>query len=231
MGRLFGEFDRSLALSRSVFGQTPLASLNDNYGGNILATLHSLPENEPSGHQSQASSPKGPQIKDHNWNEVWRKAIDRGEEDCPICMCQMEPVHFAAEAYLRGGSMLVRELGDDGAPSHEKEHAAEYMPVHTDDSCAHLCWSSFNSRDVSTGQEGDRKKQMLGESRDGQGSNKWASMGAKCRLQRPACAKAILLLSCSHAFHKTVRIRNHHRCSCFTAEISDSRSSGAYDRI
>lgn len=211
--RLFGEFDRSLALSRSVFGQTPSVSTmeangfpfsNGSPGGNMLTTLG------PSEHQSPASLLKGPR-EDHDWNEVWQKAVDRGEYDCPICMCQMEPIHLAVEENSRASSMLLRDLGDDGAPSHGKAHAAEYVPIHSNDSFEHWQrWPSLNSRDVRTihrekisRQEGDRRKQMLGESRDGPG----ASMGAKCRFQRPVYAKAMLLLSCSHAFHKTVGMR------------------------
>ncbi|CAN0333238.1 unnamed protein product, partial [Scytosiphon promiscuus] len=53
--RLFGEFDRSLAFSRQVFGQASTAATEND-------TL---------------------------WTEAWRRARDRGEDECPICMCPM----------------------------------------------------------------------------------------------------------------------------------------------
>lgn len=127
--RLFGEFDGSLAFSRQIFGYTSAAAPatgtssvisgapgedRDDHAGNICAARLS----------SETSTVKGE--NEMMWTEAWRKAGDRGEDECPICMCHMEPVVFSTEkAKIKDGSALTISLL---VPQPPTETVENYIP-------------------------------------------------------------------------------------------------------
>ncbi|CAM9321601.1 unnamed protein product, partial [Hapterophycus canaliculatus] len=93
--RLLGELDRSLAFSRHVFGHTsataPVSAGSATISGAPGGSRGNADGNTRAADLS-SEEPPGKEEKERLWTEAWRKAGDRGEDECPICMCPMEPI-------------------------------------------------------------------------------------------------------------------------------------------
>lgn len=137
------------------------------------------------------------------WEEAWRKADDRGDNECPICMCEMEPLGApgASACVNAPGSsdikmtMSVSNAGDSGVES---------APVYPSDK---------GVGDVGQEQTGGRGRKGRGQRRGGgttQSGMPCVSGNRSCEEQRRRAQnagdrrKARLLLSCSHVFHEKV---------------------------
>ena len=146
--------------------------------------------------------------------------MDRGEADCPICICPMEAIHIAREANARTLCAL-----EEGAVSHVHEsrgessaegYAAEHTTIHHPDGyrlLGGLLDRLTPSREGMYSQGGGTGS-MQGRTSVNREIGTLTTPGDKHRRQRAAGArertsKATLLLSCSHVFHKAVSTRSN----------------------
>ncbi|CAN0267681.1 unnamed protein product [Ascophyllum nodosum] len=217
--RLFAEFDRGLAFSRQVFGPRPSSpgvhASPCNDGRNSPGTSRSVDDKEPGCCYPDFSSVGGPESKpdEHKWKEACRRAMDRGEADCPICICPMEAIHIAREANARTLCAL-----EEGAVSHVHEsrgessaegYAAEHTTIHHPDGYRLLGGPLDRLTPSREGMysQGGGTGSMQGRTSVNREIGTLTTPGDKHRRQRAAGArertsKATLLLSCSHVFHK-----------------------------
>lgn len=213
--RLFGEFDRSLAFSREVFGPARAATSPgslDGSGGN----------NDQVGSGGPAVASENSDREKTLWKEAWRKAEERGEDECPICMCSMMPV-FANDS---DGN------DDDNDDDNTEKHGAQEKgatgvnkqvgpPPNTEETAAaFLATQRGRTTDVEVvvveeeegqGERGQGegrgvprgRQHMAGD--EGGGTTKATQKRRRRRRQGDAGnQRERLLLSCSHVFHKAV---------------------------
>ncbi|CBN79448.1 conserved unknown protein [Ectocarpus siliculosus] len=235
--RLFGEFDRSLAFSRQVFGPaststdplTATTATSSTEGNNNNNNNNgSLSSSSTVGNDSTTVTPS----KERRvvvWKEAWVKAGERAEDECPICMCPMQPIPPSTSGDCNdgtgtdaAGSLLPSER--DAAASEDIARAAAVTesPLKTDPpEAASKSQRGVGEADVEeaaplpTGEGNwpDVRRaggpQHVAEEKHGvTPAGSVAAPMSKVGEHRPPRAvrkqRERLLLSCSHVFHKAV---------------------------
>ncbi|CAN0135191.1 unnamed protein product, partial [Ectocarpus fasciculatus] len=142
--RLFGEFDRSLAFSRQVFGPAststdPLAetSATSSAEGNNNNNNNNNGSHSSSSTVDDESTTATP-AKERRvvvWKEAWIKAGERAEDECPICMCPMQPIPPSGDRDDGSGTDVAGSVPpseSDATASEDIARAAAESPSKTD---------------------------------------------------------------------------------------------------
>ncbi|CAM9262582.1 unnamed protein product [Ectocarpus sp. 8 AP-2014] len=234
--RLFGEFDRSLAFSRQVFGP---ASTSTNLLAATTGTSstegnnNNNNNNNNNGNLSSSSTvgnecTKVTPAKERRvvvWKEAWIKAGERAEDECPICMCPMQPIPPTGDRHDGTGTDATESLlpsERDVAASEDIARAAAVAesPSKTDPpEAGSKSQRGVGEADVEdaaslpTGEGGwpderrARGPQHVAEEKHGvTPAGSVAAPMSKVGEHRPPRAvrkqRERFLLSCSHVFHK-----------------------------
>eukprot|EP00903_Cladosiphon_okamuranus_P011348 g10696.t1 len=209
--RLFGEFDRSLAFSREVFGpvaartSSPNSSVNvrrRSTGGQVVG--NGVPEFVPG---------KPERDKTLLWNDAWRKAEKRGEDECPICMGSMVPILAREEGPQSKG--VIGADQEVRSPSSSEETAGESSASRRDRTtnigAVEVGGGQGNRgerggrRVLAVRQQQQREKERCGTNTATTTTDRRGGKEGRERRRRPVEAgdqRQTLLLSCSHVFHK-----------------------------
>lgn len=232
--RLFGEFDRSLAFSREVFGPASSTTSPDPLNASRRSSHDQAGRGSPE--VVPGTSDRGQTL----WQDAWRKAEEREEDECPICMCSMIPV---------SGSNKNNKTERDGAQEKGVLGANQEIrsPPDTEETAAGLLSATrrdrtANAEVVEAGEgrdkagEGEGRGVPRGRQRtagdEGGGTTKARraeKRGTKGGSRRRRQAevgnqrKKRLLLSCSHVFHKAVSPRGG-----FAIQRATTRCFGVY---
>lgn len=217
--RLFGELDLSLAFSREVFGPAPGTASTGPLDGRSSS-------NDQADSGSPEAAPGTPDEKQSLWKDAWRKAEEREEDECPICMCSMMPVsannnnnnskNNTEQEGAQGREILGANQEIRSTLSTEKEATAELSPAGRDRTTSAEAVEVEEGQDRGAEGEGRgvasrRRLQMAGD--DGGGATNATEErrrrggNRRRRQEEVGDQRKRLLLSCSHVFHKAVSPR------------------------
>ncbi|CAM9582424.1 unnamed protein product [Ectocarpus sp. 4 AP-2014] len=236
--RLFGEFDRSLAFSRQVFGPTststdPLTATtatgrtdgnNNNNNNGCLSSSSTV------GKESKKATP-AKERRVMVWKQAWIKAGERAEDECPICMCPMQPIPPSGDHDNGTGTDATSTLlpsGRDVAAPEDIVRAAAVAesPLKTDPPEAGSKYQrgvgKVDVKDAAPVPTGDGERpdvrraggsqhvaeEKCGVTPSGSGGAPMSKVGKGGELGEDRPPRAVrkqrerLLLSCSHVFHE-----------------------------
>lgn len=141
----------------------------------------------------EASASSEATEEERMWEQAWHQAAQRAEDECPICMCAMQPMNETRNPHAqysehkndvqgRGPQSWPVTSGSKNARGVIGKNAAKFIPLRELESDAF--GTSTASRNTPR------------QHRRGRGGFEGGQ-------------RARLLLSCSHTFHKTVRSHRH----------------------
>lgn len=135
------------------------------------------------------------------WEKAWRKTRERGEDECPICMCDMEDIYITNNA----------------SPPPKMPKRVQFSPAETENSDMTTLISGKSGLENDRNAKGVTRTCGETDSVSGPLRNPRAILGTICALRETGeirygqggegggeRRRARLLLSCSHMFHKAV---------------------------